>query len=83
MYVGPILLGSLTAGVIFGKVVADIVFYTLAIVGYEFGKTLANSSTGTARVVGWASAEQIRPAPTVGWAPDEATTAELRVGSRR
>ncbi len=42
MYLGPIVVGSLTAGVILGKIAADVVFYTLAIVGYEFGKKLSN-----------------------------------------
>ena len=35
MYLGPILVGSLSAGVITGKIAADLVFYTLAIIGYE------------------------------------------------
>ncbi len=123
MYVGPILIGSLTAGVILGKIAADVVFYTLAIVGYEFGKRLSIEPVGpglpaamltveptpetgdrpglpTAEAetavdstpepptapmaaVGWASAEEIRPTPVVGWFPAEAATAELRIGSPR
>jgi hypothetical protein len=124
MYVGPILVGSLTAGVILGKIAADVVFYTLAIVGYEFGKKLSvgraepgglatmltdepmpeqatpepptaeaetaevqtaeaetadNSTpeppTAPMAAVGWASAEEIRPTPVVGWFPGEAATA--------
>jgi hypothetical protein len=39
--------------------------------------------TAPMAVVGWASAEEIRPTPVVGWFPGEAATAELRIGSPR
>jgi hypothetical protein len=39
-YVGPVLFGNLLAGWIFGKVVADIGFYVLAIFSYERFKGL-------------------------------------------
>ncbi len=121
MYLGTVLVGSLTAGVILGKIVADVVFYSLAIVGYEFGKRLSSGptalglpavvltteptpeqanleqanleqanaeaetadatpepATASMAAVGWASAEEIRAAPVVGWFPTEAATAELR-----
>jgi hypothetical protein len=45
MYVGPILIGDLTAGVIAGKIAADVVFYSLAILGYELGKALTSKET--------------------------------------
>jgi len=38
MYLGPLLIGHLAAGVLAGKIAADVVFYGLAIVGYELGK---------------------------------------------
>jgi hypothetical protein len=39
MYLGPLLIGHFAAGVLAGKIAADVVFYGLAIVGYELGKT--------------------------------------------
>jgi fructose-specific phosphotransferase system IIC component len=39
MYLGPLLIGSLTAGVLAGKLAADVVFYALAIIAYEWRKT--------------------------------------------
>jgi DNA-binding SARP family transcriptional activator/tetratricopeptide (TPR) repeat protein len=41
MYLGPVLVGSLTAGILVGKLAADVVFYTLAIIGYELRASLA------------------------------------------
>jgi hypothetical protein len=38
MYLGPLLIGHLAAGILAGKLAADIVFYALAIVGYELFK---------------------------------------------
>ena len=38
MYLGPLLIGHLAAGILAGKIAADIVFYALAIVGYELFK---------------------------------------------
>jgi hypothetical protein len=38
MYAATLLTGSLMVGVIVGTVVADVVFYTLAIIGYEMRK---------------------------------------------
>ena len=38
MYLGPLLIGHLAAGVLAGKIAADVVFYVLAIVGYELRK---------------------------------------------
>jgi ornithine decarboxylase len=35
MYVGPLLIGNLAVGIMVGKVAADLVFYTLAAIGYE------------------------------------------------
>jgi ornithine decarboxylase len=35
MYVGPLLIGNLTVGILAGKVAADLVFYTLAAISYE------------------------------------------------
>ena len=35
MYVGPLLTGNLSVGIVAGKVAADLVFYTLAAIGYE------------------------------------------------
>ena len=58
MYLGPLLVGSLTAGVVLGKIVADIVFYTLAILGYEARRSLGTlpPSTEGAEVGGAAPA---------------------------
>jgi hypothetical protein len=41
MYLGPLLVGHLAAGVLAGKLAADVVFYALAIVGYELRRTAA------------------------------------------
>ena len=41
MYLGPLLVGHLAAGVLAGKLAADIVFYALAIVGYQLGTAAA------------------------------------------
>lgn len=35
MYVGVVFVGDMVTGVLLGKVAADVVFYTLAIIGYE------------------------------------------------
>jgi len=40
IYAGAIVLGNLTAGIILGKIAADIIFYAIAITGYELGKAL-------------------------------------------
>ena len=39
MYLGPLLIGSLTAGVLPASWPPTYVFYTLAIIGYEWRKT--------------------------------------------
>jgi hypothetical protein len=41
MLLGPWLLGSVTFGVLAGKVAADLVFYAIAIVSYEAGRYYA------------------------------------------
>jgi ornithine decarboxylase len=41
MYLGSQLIGSVTLGVVAGKIAADVVFYTIAVVGYEASKALA------------------------------------------
>jgi hypothetical protein len=38
MFLGPILLGGVTTGVLAGKVAADLVFYAIAIICYETGR---------------------------------------------
>ncbi|MET0414781.1 MAG: hypothetical protein ABW022_02015, partial [Actinoplanes sp.] len=38
MYLGPLLIGHLAAGILAGKLAADVVFYALAIAGYELFK---------------------------------------------
>jgi hypothetical protein len=38
MLLGPVFLGSVTVGVLAGKIVADLVFYAIAIVSYETGR---------------------------------------------
>jgi hypothetical protein len=48
MYAGVILVGNALAGVVLGKIAADVVFYTLAIIGYEISKSLAVSPTAAA-----------------------------------
>jgi hypothetical protein len=46
MYLGPLLVGNLTVGVALGKVAADVVFYAVAIVGYELRRpSLVSGST--------------------------------------
>jgi hypothetical protein len=40
MYLGPLLIGHLAAGVLAGKLAADLVFYVLAIAGYELRKAV-------------------------------------------
>jgi hypothetical protein len=40
MYAGPLLLGNLTGGVLAGKVAADVVFYGLALAGYELHRAM-------------------------------------------
>jgi len=35
MYLGPFVLGGVTTGILAGKVAADVVFYALAVLGYE------------------------------------------------
>jgi hypothetical protein len=47
MYAGPAVVGSLTAGVILGKVAADLAFYVVAIIGYELRTSRALASTGS------------------------------------
>jgi hypothetical protein len=49
MYVGQIVVGDMTTGVILGKIAADIVFYTLAIIGYEARKAATEPSSFTAK----------------------------------
>ena len=39
MYLGPLVAGDLTVGVIAGKVVADLVFYSMAATGHEIGRS--------------------------------------------
>ncbi len=39
MYLATVLVGPLLLAVVLGKVVADVVFYGLAIVGYELGRS--------------------------------------------
>jgi selenocysteine lyase/cysteine desulfurase len=39
MYLGPLVTGDLTAGVIAGKVAADLVFYGIAAFGHEIGRS--------------------------------------------
>jgi hypothetical protein len=41
MYLGPVVVGRLAAGVVLGKIAADVVFYALAIIGYELRKAAA------------------------------------------
>ncbi len=43
MYVGPLLTGSLTAGILAGKLAADLLFYALAAVGYELRRPAPTS----------------------------------------
>lgn len=38
MYIGPAMLGHLGAGIVAGKLAADVVFYAIAILFYERGK---------------------------------------------
>jgi hypothetical protein len=38
MYIGPHLVPSFTLGIFLGKIAADVIFYTFAIIGYEFRK---------------------------------------------
>ncbi len=45
MYLGPLLIGQVTAGVVAGKLAADAVFYTLAIVGHEFNRSRSERRT--------------------------------------
>ncbi len=45
MYLGPLLIGQVTAGVVAGKLAADAVFYTLAIVGYEAHRSRSERRT--------------------------------------
>jgi ornithine decarboxylase len=45
MYLGPVGLGNVMAGVLLGKIAADIVFYLLAIAGYELRKSLMGNGT--------------------------------------
>jgi hypothetical protein len=42
MYLGPLLVGHLAGGVLAGKLAADLVFYALAIAGYELAKAVAH-----------------------------------------
>jgi hypothetical protein len=51
MYVGPIVVGDMTAGIILGKVAADVVFYTLAIIGYEARKSVTQRRSLTVEPV--------------------------------
>jgi len=39
MYLGPLVTGDLTTGVIAGKVAADLVFYGMAALGHEIGRS--------------------------------------------
>jgi hypothetical protein len=39
MYLGPMIVGNVTIGVALGKIGADLVFYTLVIIGYEIRKS--------------------------------------------
>jgi hypothetical protein len=39
MYVGPLIVANAAAGVTLGKIAADLVFYTLAIIGYELRRS--------------------------------------------
>jgi len=49
-YVGPMLFGGVVAGWIFGKLVADIGFYVLAIFSYERFKDLVTAGSRTEEV---------------------------------
>jgi hypothetical protein len=56
MYVAATVVGDMLTGVILGKIAADAVFYTLAIIGYEVCKSVttrvtANRAVATAAVV--------------------------------
>jgi len=44
MYLATRTLGTATAGVVTGKVAADAVFYTIAIIGYELRRACAAAS---------------------------------------
>ena len=70
MYLGARWLGNATAGVVAGKVAADVVFYTLAILAYELRKHVA----GRRRV-------QARGAARVGPAQPPAIAPTMRNGS--
>lgn len=50
MYVGPLLTGSLTAGILAGKLAADLLFYALAAVGYELRRPAPTSGDPLAPV---------------------------------
>jgi hypothetical protein len=43
MYLGPMMVGNVTFGVTLGKIAADLVFYTLLIIGYELRKPVIPS----------------------------------------
>jgi len=50
MYTGPLLTGGFVTGTVIGKVSADVVFYALAITGYELRKRIFDRQGGTDRV---------------------------------
>jgi hypothetical protein len=83
MYLAARWLGSAAVGVIVGKVAADAVFYTLAIMAYELRKHVAGRRHVQAR--GSARAHS-RPTAATGWPgptarPDEATTEAIDLSS--
>ncbi len=51
MYVASTVVGDMLTGVILGKIAADAVFYTLAIIGYEVCKSAAKRAVAAAAVV--------------------------------
>jgi hypothetical protein len=50
MYTGPLLTGGFVSGTVIGKLAADVVFYALAICGYELRKRIFDRQGGTDRV---------------------------------
>ena len=46
MYLATVLIGHVATGVLVGKVAADVVFYTLAIIGYEIRRSTTPEPVG-------------------------------------
>lgn len=58
MYWGPILTGDILTGTSLGKIMADGVFYGVAIVGYEFARRRDPIRIERARAIKWTKSER-------------------------